>query len=185
MKTVADPFLPTRAWTVALLCASLGSYGTSAAQILSPSISISSRIVSDGISSANPKAIPASVLEYEMLVSNVPSDLAVQRGPVIANPVPEQLSLFVGDIGTGSGPFAYEPASSGSGFDCKFESLSNPADCVEFSDNGGASFDYSPTPDREGFDPNITHIRFRLQPGIQPDRPQTSSFILRYRMRME
>ena len=185
MRILATAILPHGAYVVALTGAIIGFDGIAAAQLLTPSIDISSRIVSDGVSATNPKAIPDAVVEYEMVVSNVPSDLADQRGPVIANPLPDQLSLFVGDIGTGSGPFAYEPANGGSGFDCKFESLPNPADCVEFSDNGGASFDYSPTPDREGFDPNITHIRFRLQPGLQPDRPQTSSFILRYRMRME
>jgi len=185
MSIFTKATLPQGAYVVALIGAMGGFDSVAAAQLLAPSIDISSRIISDGISASNPKAIPDAVLEYEMRVSNIPSDLAEQRGPVIANPVPDELSLFVGDIGMGSGPFAYEPANGGSGFDCKFESLSNPADCVEFSDNGGASFDYSPTPDREGFDPNITHVRFRLKPGIQPDRPQTSSFILRYRMRME
>lgn len=185
MKIASSAILPTGACVIALSSVAIGFDDTQAAQLLAPSIDISSRIVSDGISASNPKAIPEAVVEYEMRVSNVPSDLAVQRGPVIANPVPEELSLFVGDIGTSGGPFAYEPANGGSGFECKFESLSNSGDCVEFSNNGGTSFDYIPTPDQEGFDPNITHVRFRLKPGGQTDRPEISNFVLRYRMRVE
>lgn len=171
---------------IALLLAGTTPVAAEAAQILTPSINISSRVVSDGVSVSNPKAIPSAIFEYEMTVANIPTNSTSQDGPVIANPVPDQLSLYVGDIGNyGSGPFIYEAASAGSGFECSFSSLSNMSDCVEFSDNGGSSFDYVPMPDRQGFDSNITHVRFRLKPGLQASQTATSTFVLRYRMRME
>lgn len=170
---------------LALLLAIFAAGQARSAQLLAPSVDISSRVISDGISASNPKAIPDAIVEYEMLVANIPAETGGASGPAIVNPIPAQLSLFVGDIGTGSGPFAYEVTNGASGFECRFETLSSMSDCVEFSDDGGQSFDYIPAPDRQGFDPNITHLRFRLKTGQPLESSQSSTFVLRYRMRME
>lgn len=170
---------------LALLLAIFAAGQARSAQLLAPSIDISSRIISDGISRSNPRAIPASIVEYELLVANIPAETDGTSGPAIVNPIPAQLSLFVGDIGTGNGPFVYETTNGASGFECRFETLSSMSDCVEFSDDGGQSFDYVPAPDRQGFDPDITHLRFRLKAGQPLESSQSSTFVLRYRMRME
>ena len=48
-----------------------------------------------------------------------------------------------------------------SGLSYTFTSLADTTDDLEFSDNGGATFSYIPTPDAEGYDPNVTDIRVR------------------------
>lgn len=176
------------AWfRVLLLAAALSTAAPAEAnQLLTPSINVSSHVVSDGVSGFNPKAVPVSILEYEVAVENLSVPLGGEDGVVIANPIPERLSLYVGDLGgSGSGPFAYEVGNLGSGFECSFSSLSNMSDCVEFSSDGGASFGYQPVPDQHGFDSAVTHLRFRLQPRLLPLPPLISNFVLRYRMRME
>lgn len=153
---------------------------------LVPTVNVSSQVVTDGISLLNPKAAPGAVVEYAVAVTSASLPPEEQYSLIIANPVPASLSLFVGDLGSnGSGPFVYEIGSNGSGFDCSFSSLSSMTDCVEFSNNGGSSFDYQPTPDDQGFDADVTHVRFRVRPTTWPLLPLISNFILRYRMRME
>jgi hypothetical protein len=155
-------------------------------QLLTPTVNVSSHVVSDGISGLNPKSLPLAIMEYEVAVGNVAIPLGGDDSFMIANPIPDQLSLFVGDLtGNGSGPFAYEASNIGSGFECSFASLSNMSDCVEFSNDGGASFGYQPLPDQQGFDSSVTHVRFRLRPRLSPLPPLISNFVLRYRMRME
>lgn len=157
-----------------------------ASQLLTPTVNVSSHVVSDGVSSFNPKSLPSAIIEYEVAVANVSVPHLEDDSFMIANPIPDQLSLFVGDLdGTGSGPFVYEADNTGSGFECSFASLSNMSDCVEFSNDGGANFGYQPVPDPQGFDPTITHVRFRLRPRLLPLPPLISNFVLRYRMRME
>lgn len=120
--------------------------------------------------------------------------LVVVKGPTergapatsfgISDKVPEHLSLFVGDLqGSGSGPAAFTDHDSGLQF--SFDGLSNPNDSVEFSSNGGATFDYIPVPDADGFDANVTHVRFRPRGALLTTTGPKERFSLRYRMKVK
>ena len=86
-----------------------------------------------------------------------------QRGrrPVGAR---RKASLYVGDLGApGSGPVAFTQGSPSSGLTYAFTSLASTTDNLAFSNNGGASFAYTPTPDANGYDSAVTHIRVTPQ----------------------
>jgi hypothetical protein len=68
--------------------------------------------------------------------------------------------MFVGDIAaSGSGPLAFIDGGTPSGLGYTFTALGSGTDDIEFSSDGGMSYTYTPVPDAEGFDSNITHFR--------------------------
>jgi hypothetical protein len=108
----------------------------------------------------NPKAIPGAVRTYSLNISNTSAGYPDSNSVVVVQPVPAGTSLFVGDVGgPGSGPVAFTQGSPSSGLVFAFASLASTADDVAFSNDGGASFAYSPSADAGGYDPAVTHIR--------------------------
>ena len=108
----------------------------------------------------NPKAIPGAVLLYSLNVSNGSAGYPDSNSVAVVQSVPEQASLYVGDLGSaGSGPVAFVQGSPPSGLAYSYSSLASTTDDLAFSNNGGASFAYTPAPDASGFDPAVTHIR--------------------------
>jgi hypothetical protein len=70
------------------------------------------------------------------------------------------MRLYVGDVGgVGSGPVAFANGAPTSGLSYTFTSLSSTTDSVAFSNNGGATYTYTPVPDANGYDSSVTHIR--------------------------
>lgn len=70
------------------------------------------------------------------------------------------MRLYVGDVGgVGSGPVAFANGTPSSGLSYTFTSLSSTRDGVAFSNNGGATYTYTPWPDANGSDSSVTHIR--------------------------
>lgn len=106
----------------------------------------------------NPKAIPGALVAYTIVVNN-PSAGTVDANTVfIFDAVPVNTDLFVGDVGgAGSGPVAFSALTSGLAY--TFTSLASAADDVSFSNDGGTTYIYTPTPDANGVDPAVTHIR--------------------------
>jgi hypothetical protein len=79
---------------------------------------------------------------------------------IITNPVGDQNMLFVGDLaGAGSGPVSFSDGSTTSGLTCTFSSLDRDADCISFSDKNGSTYTHIPTPDADGYDAAVTHVR--------------------------
>jgi hypothetical protein len=108
----------------------------------------------------NPKAIPGAILLYSLNVSNGSSGYPDSNSVVVVQSVPAQSSLYVGDLGAaGSGPLAFVQGLPSSGLAYSYSGLASTSDSLAFSDNGGASFGYTPVPDPAGFDPAVTHIR--------------------------
>jgi hypothetical protein len=66
----------------------------------------------------------------------------------------------VGNLGgTPAGPVAY--ADSGAGLSFAFAALATATDDVEFSNDNGSTWTYTPVPDASGFDPVVTNTRLR------------------------
>jgi trimeric autotransporter adhesin len=149
-------------------------------------VTTSSQTITDGVSFANPKSIPSAVIDYTTQVANRSVLPLLPDALVVTNPVPQQLILYVGDIaGPGSGPVLFAQGTRSSQLICVFSGIADGSDCLEFSNNNGASFNYQPVPDADGYDAAVTHIRIRPQGLMAPALLQPSSFVLRYRMKVK
>lgn len=151
-----------------------------------PQIRLSSRIVADPLGSPRPKALPGAVIEYEIAVTNLTRTAVSDNIFAITSPVPPQLMLIVGDPSTApANAFAFINQSGGNAQGCNIEALASTQDCIDFSDNGGRSFDYVPIPGVDGVDNRVTHLRFKVRTDQQPSPTDAADFLLRYRMVME
>jgi hypothetical protein len=122
---------------------------------------LSHPLVSDPFNgTVNPKAIPGAVLVYSLNVSNGSAGYPDSDSVVAVQSVPAQASLYVGDLGgAGSGPVAFAQGTPSSGLSYAYSSLASTTDDLSFSNNGGASFGYTPVADASGYDSAVTHIR--------------------------
>jgi trimeric autotransporter adhesin len=74
--------------------------------------------------------------------------------------IPANTDLYVTDIGAaGSGPVAFSNGTPTSALTYTFTSLASTTDDVAFSNDGGATYTYTPVANGNGVDPNVTHIR--------------------------
>jgi len=130
----------------------------------------------------NPKAIPGAFVTYTLMVSNLLAVSLDLNNTILTDAVPANTELFVGDMGVaGSGPVAFTNGVPTSGLTYTFISLASAADDVSFSNNGGTSFVYTPTPNANGVDPTVTHIRINPKGIFLP----TSNFQLQFRVRIK
>lgn len=135
----------------------------------------------------NPKAIPGSWVDYTITASNSGAGSVDTETLVVTDPLPATVILFVGDLaGPGTGPVDFTdgtgPASSGLTLD--FGGLADLGDDVEFSTDG-SNWNYIPTPNADGFDPAVTHIRVRPSGTFQGTSTATpTQFELRMRVRV-
>ncbi len=108
---------------------------------------------------SNPKAIPGAVMLYTVTVTNT-EGAADTNTVVITDPIPANTEFFANDLGvSGSGPVLFADGAPESGLSYTFTSLANITDNISFSDNNGASYDYTPLP-INGYDSNVTHIGY-------------------------
>lgn len=132
----------------------------------SPSMSVQKTVLafSDPLNLlATPKAIPGAVMNYTVVVKNSGAGAVDGDTTVVSDEVPANTALFVGDInGAGSGPLLFANGTPGSGLTYTFIALGSLTDDLEFSNDGGASWLYVPTPGADGCDPLVTH--WRLNP---------------------
>jgi hypothetical protein len=115
-------------------------------------------IVSDPVNgTSNPKFIPGAIVDYTLRVTNAGQGTVGLDAMMLADPIPTNTELFVGDLGgVGSGPVAFTNGSPSSALTWTFTSLANLTDDLEFSNNGGATWAYIPS---GPYDQNVTHIR--------------------------
>jgi hypothetical protein len=143
---------------------------------------------SDSVNGAiNPKSIPGASMLYTIQISNQGPGAADTNSIAAIDRIPGNTSLFVGDIdSSGSGPVYFADGSTTSGLNFTYSGLSNPTDDIDFSNDGGLSFDYIPSPDAEGYDSNITNIKINPK-GIFNGSigGNNSSFYLRFRVRIK
>ena len=135
----------------------------------------------------NPKAIPGSWVDYTITAFNAGAGGVDADSLVITDPLPNTVVLFVGDLGApGSGPVDFTdgvgPASSGLTLD--YGGLGDLGDDIEFSTDG-LNWSYIPTPDADGFDPSVTHIRVSPSGAFQGTGTATpTQFDIRMRVKV-
>lgn len=148
-------------------------------------IALSSNIVGnradEGVASG---VVAGAIVEFSVSVTGPAEAGLPATSFAITDKIPEDLSLFVGDLEyKGSGPAAFKDNDSGLQF--RFGGLSSPDDSIEFSSDGGKTFGYAPIADSDGFDPNVTHIRLRPEGSLLATSGQYERFSLRYRMKVK
>ncbi len=108
----------------------------------------------------NPKAIPGSEVLYTLTVNNQGAGTVDNDAVVVTDAIPANSCMRVTDLGgAGSGPVVFQDGSPSSTLTYSFVSLGDATDDLEFSNDGGATYAYTPTPDGFGCDAAVTHIR--------------------------
>lgn len=108
----------------------------------------------------NPKAIPGGVVEYTITVANEGQGIADADSLEVSDSIPTNGCLIVDDIaGAGSGPVLFVDGSPSSNLSYSFVSLGSQIDDLEFSNDGGLTFNYAPVPGATGCDLSVTDIR--------------------------
>jgi hypothetical protein len=147
----------------------------------------SSATISDPVNGAvNPKAIPGAVEQYTIVVTNQGLGASDNNSIRLTDPIPTQGELVVTNIGgPGSGPVLFTQGVPTSGLSYTFISLASAADSLEFSNNGGATWTYTPTANVNGTDPAVTNIRISPTGAFAAKSgPTAPSFTLQFRMRV-
>lgn len=126
--------------------------------------------ISDPVNGAtSPKAIPGARSRYTLRVRNSGLGSIDNNTVIVTDPLPAGVELYVG-AGAPSGMlagFSFQDGTPSSGLACTFGARNNGSDCVDFSTDG-LSFNYTPSPDPDGFDANVKAIRFRPTGGMNP-----------------
>ena len=109
---------------------------------------------------SNPKAIPGAVMQYTISSTNSGFGAADADSVTVTDSIPINTEMFVDDIaGAGSGPLAFIDGSTPSALAYSFVALGSTADDIDFSNDGGVTYNYTPAPDADGYDSNVTHFR--------------------------
>jgi len=133
----------------------------------------------------NPKYIPGAYALYTIQITNTAAGSPDSNTVFIYDAVPSNTALYVGDLsGAGSGPIQFADGSTSSALTYTFTSLASNTDNVDFSNNGGATYTYTPVPDGNGFDANVTHIRINPQGVFAPASAGNPSFQISFRVRV-
>lgn len=128
----------------------------------------------------NPKLIPGGVAQYTITVANPGTYTVSNNSVLVADATPAGTDLVLSDIGSaGSGPAAF--TAGGSALTYTFAGLGSTTDDIEFSNNNGSTWTYTPTANANGVDPAVTHVR--LRPKGTMAAGSTFNFRLRYRIR--
>lgn len=132
--------------------------------------------------SANAKAIPGATALYNISVSNSGFGPTDTDSVIITDPVPANTELYVGDLG--GGPVIF--IGPGSGLTYTYGALNNMTDDLSFSDDNGATWNYVPTPDTDGYDSAVTTIRINPKGALAASDGVTNpSFQLRFQVRVQ
>jgi len=123
-----------------------------------------SSTISDPVrGTTNPLALTDGVIEYAIGLTN-PNAIAMDGNSVeIIDPTPTRLRLCAVDVdGAGSGPVIFTDGAPSSNLTFTYSGLASLTDNVDFSNNGGTSWNYVPQPAGDGCDSTIT--TFRVKP---------------------
>lgn len=169
----------------ALMLAGNARAAEEGAAIGKPSLHLSHRVISDGLSQHNPKALPGSTIEYELAVSDFAAIPAIDNIVSITAPVPARLTLIVSGSDAGLPAYQIEGHGTETIAPCAAQAAMQAGDCIAYSNDGGRSYDYRPTPDIDGVDRQITHFRFNIRTINGRIPVGMARLMLRYRMIME
>lgn len=144
----------------------------SSAPIASKSVSV----VSDSLGSPSPFALPGSVVAYDLTVTNEGQRLD-DGTVVLTDELPEDVKLVV----AGASAFTMTDGATASDLTLDWLNPASLSDGVSFSIDG-ADFSYIPSPDGDGADAAITHVRFALDGAMRQrvDGVADPSFTIRF-----
>lgn len=112
----------------------------------------------------NPKSIPGALQRYTLRITNQGAGAVDNDTIAIVDAIAANTALYVLDTGApGSGPVEFIDGTPTSALTYTFSGLASGADDVDFSNNGGTTWTHVPTPDANGCDPAVTHLRVRPQ----------------------
>ncbi len=106
----------------------------------------------------NPKYIPGAVAQYTILISNSGAGTVTNNSIVITDPIPANTTLFTGSLNAGA-PYIFTDGTPSSLVTCPFTALNSTLDCIDFSNDSGATWTYAPN---GAYDAAVTNIRFTL-----------------------
>ena len=132
-------------------------------------------VFDDHNGAVNPKAIPNARVQYAITTENFGSNSPDNDSLIITDTLAPETALCVTTACNPGGPIVFDDAAS----PIPVGVTLNPSN-VSYSNNGGTSYTYVPTPDAEGFDPAVNAIRVQLT-GIMASRTLagTPEFTLR------
>jgi hypothetical protein len=151
-----------------------------------PSLQVTKQVssLSDPLNgSTNPKSIPGAVKLYVVQVANQGTGVVDNNSLYVVDKIPANTRMFVGDLGApGSGPVSFVNGSPSSALTWTFTALNSSTDDLDFSNDGGATWNYVPVADANGADAAITDIRMKPK-GLMPGQGTGSpSFSLQFRV---
>jgi uncharacterized repeat protein (TIGR01451 family) len=134
----------------------------------------------------NAKAIPGAVVRYSVQVTNTGPGSADANSVYVSDPIPVETALRVVDYdGSTAGPVRFEDGTPSSALTYVFTSLGSATDDVDFSNDGGITWTYTPADSGDGTDPAVTHVR------VHPNGTLAAagvggnpSFVLRFKVRV-
>ena len=110
----------------------------------------SSVVLSDPTGAANPKRIPLAVVRYDISVTNSGPGVVDSNSLEIIDPIPPNSTMYVG----GGSPVVFIDGPPVSGLTFNYGAN------VKYSSAGtGGPFDYTPSPDANGYDPLVRAVR--------------------------
>ncbi len=112
-------------------------------------------VVSDAVTPGNPKSIPGSVVVYRLRVSNEGFGSPDANSVHVVDDLPGEIELCVSALCFLGAPVALDDGSSPvpSGLSVS---------AVQFSNDGGATFGYTPSAGPQGYDPQVQSLRVSL-----------------------
>lgn len=109
---------------------------------------------------SDPKAIPGATVRYQIIVTNTGAGAVDADSLRLIDPLPAAMALVVADFDASTaGPVKFTDGTPTSGVTYSYIALDDPGDDIEFSDDGGATYDYEPADVGDGTDPAVTNIR--------------------------
>lgn len=107
----------------------------------------------------SPKAIPGARMRYFVELSNTGPGANDDGSILVTDEIPPNTSLYT----QGATPISFTDGASPSNLTFNYVSLSSLTDDVDFSNDGGVTYTYTPGIGANGSDPAVTHIR--VSPG--------------------
>lgn len=119
---------------------------------------------SDGVSNSNFFNLPESVLRQTATFSNRGGSSPTADSVKVDVPVQPNTKLRLADIGAiGSGPVQFVGSTTPPvGLSYTYSGLASTTDSLSFSNDNGATYTYTPVPDADQADANVTHFRVSL-----------------------
>lgn len=136
------------------------------------SVSKVSTVIADPVNgSTNPKAIPGATIEYLITVANSGPSATDADSVIVRDDGPADAKMCL--IARTGGPVIFADPGSNSGVTYDYGGAGSVAgdlavasDDLEFSDDNGASFTYSPSDEGDGCDSRITNFRVNPAGGL-------------------